>query len=162
MRSWVQFLVLPWGLFLEGEDSHGDHGLGSLVELRFKTPPGTSYSYITIHLIGKTKLHLMGVPTSQVGYTSATTWRGDHEVHKGHVVAMEGGTHTFTLYINSAKNVMSSSRAKQCNRLLSLPGSSYRWACSSELHGSSQGIYWGTNWKVSFSFTHQVLFTDFY
>jgi hypothetical protein len=22
--------------FLEGEDSHGDHGLGSLIELRFK------------------------------------------------------------------------------------------------------------------------------
>jgi hypothetical protein len=28
----------------------------------------------------------MGVPTSEVGYTSATTGRGDHEVHKGHVV----------------------------------------------------------------------------
>jgi hypothetical protein len=27
----------------------------------------------------------MGVPTSEVGYTSATTGRGDHEVHKGHV-----------------------------------------------------------------------------
>jgi hypothetical protein len=32
----------------------------------------------------------MGVPTSEVGYTSATTGRGDHEVHKGHVVALEG------------------------------------------------------------------------
>jgi hypothetical protein len=32
----------------------------------------------------------MGVPTSEVGYTSATTRRGDHEVHKGHVVALEG------------------------------------------------------------------------
>jgi hypothetical protein len=31
----------------------------------------------------------MGVPTSEVGYTSATTRRGDHEVHKGHVVALE-------------------------------------------------------------------------
>jgi hypothetical protein len=29
----------------------------------------------------------MGVPTSEVGYTSATTGRGVHEVHKGHVVA---------------------------------------------------------------------------
>jgi hypothetical protein len=28
----------------------------------------------------------MGVPASEVGYTSATTGRGDHEVHKGHVV----------------------------------------------------------------------------
>src|SRR5215475_16140493 len=37
MRSRVQFPVLPWGFFLEGEDSHGDHGLGSLVELRLRT-----------------------------------------------------------------------------------------------------------------------------
>jgi hypothetical protein len=36
------------------EDSHGDHGLVSLVELRFKALPGTSYSYITIQLIGTT------------------------------------------------------------------------------------------------------------
>jgi hypothetical protein len=57
-------------LFFEGEDSHGGHGLGSLVELRFKAPPGTTYS------------------TSEVSYTSATTGRGDHKVHKGHVVAM--------------------------------------------------------------------------
>jgi hypothetical protein len=28
----------------------------------------------------------MGVPTLEVGYTSATTGWGDHEVHKGHVV----------------------------------------------------------------------------
>jgi 6-phosphogluconolactonase/glucosamine-6-phosphate isomerase/deaminase len=31
----------------------------------------------------------MGVPTSYVGYTSATTRRGDHEVHKGHMRALE-------------------------------------------------------------------------
>jgi hypothetical protein len=31
MRSRVRFPVLPWVFFLEGEDSHGDHGLGSLV-----------------------------------------------------------------------------------------------------------------------------------
>jgi hypothetical protein len=30
----------------------------------------------------------MDVPTSEVGYTSATTERGDHEVHKRHVVAL--------------------------------------------------------------------------
>jgi hypothetical protein len=32
----------------------------------------------------------MGVPTSEVGYTSATAGRGDHEAHKGHVVVLEG------------------------------------------------------------------------
>jgi hypothetical protein len=31
----------------------------------------------------------MGVPTLEVGYTSDTTGRGDHEVHKEHVVALE-------------------------------------------------------------------------
>jgi hypothetical protein len=30
----------------------------------------------------------MGVPTSEVGYTFATTGMGDHEVQKGHVVAL--------------------------------------------------------------------------
>jgi hypothetical protein len=30
----------------------------------------------------------MGVPTSEVGYISATAGRGDHEVHLGHVVAL--------------------------------------------------------------------------
>jgi hypothetical protein len=31
----------------------------------------------------------MGVPTSEGGYTSATTGRGDHEVNKGHVLALK-------------------------------------------------------------------------
>jgi hypothetical protein len=30
----------------------------------------------------------MGVPTSEVGYTLATTGRGDHQFHKGYVVTM--------------------------------------------------------------------------
>jgi len=33
----------------------------------------------------------MGVPTSEVGDTSAMPRREDHEVHKGHVVALVGG-----------------------------------------------------------------------
>jgi len=31
----------------------------------------------------------MGVPTSEVGYNPAMYRREDHEVHKGHVVALE-------------------------------------------------------------------------
>jgi hypothetical protein len=31
----------------------------------------------------------MGVSTSEVGYTSATIRRGDHEVNDGHVVALD-------------------------------------------------------------------------
>ena len=42
------------GIFPEGEDSRGDHGLGRLVEIRFKGPPGTASSYITTHIIGTT------------------------------------------------------------------------------------------------------------
>jgi hypothetical protein len=35
----------------------------------------------------------MGVPTSEVGYTWATTGREDHEVHTGQVVALEKKNH---------------------------------------------------------------------
>ena len=35
-------------------------------------------------------MRLMGVPTSEVGYTLAMPRREDHEVHKGHVVALGG------------------------------------------------------------------------
>jgi len=42
------------GIFPEGEYSRGDHGLGRLVEFRFKCPPGTLSSYITTHIIGTT------------------------------------------------------------------------------------------------------------
>ena len=37
------------GIFLEGEDSRGDHGLGRLVEFRFKSRPGTTSPSITTH-----------------------------------------------------------------------------------------------------------------
>jgi len=37
------------GIFLERKDSCGDHGLGRLVEVRFKAPPGTTSSSITTH-----------------------------------------------------------------------------------------------------------------
>jgi hypothetical protein len=37
MGSRVRFSVLPWGFFLEREDSHVDSGLGSLAERGFKT-----------------------------------------------------------------------------------------------------------------------------
>jgi hypothetical protein len=40
----------------------------------------------------------MGVPSSEVGYTSATTGRGDHEVRKGHVVAL-GENNSLHVYL---------------------------------------------------------------
>jgi hypothetical protein len=110
MKSRVRFPVLPWGFFLEGEDPHGDHGLGSLVEFRFKAPPGTSYSYITIHLIGTTKLRLMG------GCTSATTGTGDHDVHKGHMVALET---KFVIKPDDVRNCRPKHVAYMRNKLMS-------------------------------------------
>jgi hypothetical protein len=39
--SRVRFPVPPWGFFFESEDFHCDCGVGSLVEFKFKAPPGT-------------------------------------------------------------------------------------------------------------------------
>ena len=44
----------------------------------------------------------MGVPTSEVGYTPAMSRREDHEVHKGHVMALgRGGNLNLKLMINA-------------------------------------------------------------
>jgi hypothetical protein len=100
---WLEFLTtdhdvsgsIPgsaMGIFLQGHDSHGDQGLGSLVELRFKGPPPKWYFMLIYHHSphwdNVTAPH--GVPTSEVGYTSAITGWGDYEVHKGHVVGGGG------------------------------------------------------------------------
>jgi len=50
----ASILVSTVGIFPEGEDSQGDHGLGRLVEFRFKGPPVSTSSYITTHIIGTT------------------------------------------------------------------------------------------------------------
>jgi hypothetical protein len=48
----------------------------------------------------------MGVPTSEVGYTSATDGRGDHEVHKGHVVALGKNMHnSYLSWIGRVNNL---------------------------------------------------------
>jgi hypothetical protein len=84
MRSRVQFSVLPWGFFLEGEDPHGDHGLGSLVEFKFKGP---SWYFIFIYHHPPHRDNVTAPHGRLNLITSATTGRGDHEVHNGHVVA---------------------------------------------------------------------------
>jgi hypothetical protein len=50
----------------------------------------------------------MGVPASEVGYTSAPTRRGDHEVHDGHVVALENNKQQQYIYnvIKQPTNVL--------------------------------------------------------
>jgi hypothetical protein len=42
----------------------------------------------------------MGVPTSEICYTSATTGRGDHEVPKGYVVALERNIYIYIYIYN--------------------------------------------------------------
>ena len=42
------------GMLPEGEDSRSVHSLGSLVEFRFKGPPGNPSSYITTQIIETT------------------------------------------------------------------------------------------------------------
>jgi hypothetical protein len=46
----------------------------------------------------------MGVPASEVDYTSATTGKGDHEVHKGHVAELEKKPF-LSFYINDLKEI---------------------------------------------------------
>jgi hypothetical protein len=47
----------------------------------------------------------MGVPTSEVGYTPAMPRKEDHEVHKGHVVAL--GEEKKHRYKETGRTVMS-------------------------------------------------------
>ena len=51
-------------------------------------------------------MRLMGIPTSEVGYTPAMPRRRvDHEVHKGHVVALGEKMIVVAIFINvSNKN----------------------------------------------------------
>src|SRR5215475_5365475 len=93
MRSRVRFPVLPWGFFLEWEESHGDHCLGSLVELRFKAPPGTSYSYITIHFISiyHHPLHIHIPPSTSYPYISIHFISIYHHPHHQHNVTAPHG-----------------------------------------------------------------------
>jgi hypothetical protein len=52
----------------------------------------------------------MGVPNSEVGYTSATTRRGDREVHKRHVVAL-GKNSVVTYQVARWKKQLSADQA---------------------------------------------------
>jgi hypothetical protein len=45
----------------------------------------------------------MGVPASEVDYTSATTGRGENEVHTGNVVALGGKKKVFVIIDYAAK-----------------------------------------------------------
>jgi hypothetical protein len=48
----------------------------------------------------------MVVPISEVGYTSATNGRGDHEVHKGHAVALGNYYYYYTTHSTWRYNLL--------------------------------------------------------
>ena len=76
-------------IFLEREDSRGDHGLGRLVEFRFKAPPSTTSSSVTTHTPSGQRNCASWASQPQKLVTPAMPRREDHEVHKGHVVALD-------------------------------------------------------------------------
>jgi len=78
------------GIFLEEEDSHDDHGLGRLVEFRFKVPPGTTSSSITTHTPPGQRncASWASHPQKQVTLLPCPGERTTKST-KGHVVALE-------------------------------------------------------------------------
>jgi len=74
------------GIFPEGEDTRGEHGLGRLVEFRFKGPPGTTSSYIITHIIGTTP---HGHPKLSSRLHSCHAQEGGPRSPQGHVVALD-------------------------------------------------------------------------
>ena len=56
-----------------------------------KAPPGTSSPNISPLTPSGQRNCASGIPTSEVGYNSATARRGNHEILYEHVVALGGG-----------------------------------------------------------------------
>ena len=89
MRSRVRFPALPWKLSLNGEYSRGDHGLGRLVEFRFKGP---SWHYIlpyhhSHHRNNVTAPH--GRPNLRSRLHCCHVQEGGPRSRQGHVVALD-------------------------------------------------------------------------
>ena len=63
---------------------------------RLKAPPGTSSPYISLLTPSGQR---NSVPTSEVGYTSATARRGDHESSYEHVVALKKNSTRTLMYL---------------------------------------------------------------
>ena len=78
------------GIFLRGEESHGDHGLGRLVEFRFKAPPGTTSSSITTHTPSGQRNCASWASQAQKSVTLLPCLGGrTTKSTKGHVVAVD-------------------------------------------------------------------------
>jgi hypothetical protein len=64
----------------------------------------------------------MGIPTSEVSYTSATARRGDHKVHMGHVVALGGEStlHTQTSNHNDLNFIIVINVQEECSKMFAI------------------------------------------
>ena len=82
------------GIFFEGEDSRGDHGVGRLVDFSLKAPPGTTSSSITTHTPSGQRncASWASQPQKSVTLLSCPGGRTTKST-KGHVMALEGGRH---------------------------------------------------------------------
>ena len=76
-------------IFPEGEDSVGDHGLGRLVEFRFKGPPGTTSSYITHSHHRDNVTAPYGRPNLRSRLHCCHAQEGGPRSPQGHVVALD-------------------------------------------------------------------------
>jgi len=78
------------GIFLEGEDSRDDRGLGRFVDFRFKAPPGTASSSITTHTPSGQRNCASWASQPQKSVTLLPCPGGrTTKSTKGHVVALE-------------------------------------------------------------------------
>ena len=82
------------GNFPEEEDSRGDHGLGRLVEFRFKGPPGTTSSYITTHIYRDNVTAPHGRPNLRCRLHCCHAQEGGPRSPQGHVVALDNNNNT--------------------------------------------------------------------
>jgi hypothetical protein len=86
----------------------------------------------------------MGVPTSEVGYTSATTGRGDHEVYEGHVVALGKKVWQIIRFLNDTDSVESCNEITGCQ-------------FTANIQGFKRKLLWCV--KICFSVSSQVSHT---
>jgi hypothetical protein len=90
----------------------------------------------------------MGVSASEVGYTSATTRRGDHEVHKGRVVPLLGGGNEWVMHwlvfviLFSKNSGYFAWRPMHIYDNISLNSSGNGKSCRQKLYGKSKHAYY--------------------
>jgi len=84
----------------------GDHGLGRLVEFRFKGPPETASSYITTHIIGDNVTGPHGRPNLRSQLHCCHAQEGGPRSPQGHVMALEGKKVLFLVFSSQVRDAV--------------------------------------------------------